>query len=177
MAEAPTLERLFDTQSIFETAVAAYLVANGLPANSTFESRGNQNMPDARIDVQYQPGAATAHQATRTTSKTGWPEQDMFSGNFIFRVQTDRPVAAAAPVSGFASIHDYWVARLKVLMLRGAINGTIAGITALTIPYHRIVVEGFSGQTPTIDLDTLDQTELAWAITAHMLPDSWPTPA
>ncbi len=175
MAEAATLERLFDTQSIFETAAVAYLAANGLA--DAFKSKSNEDMPDARIEVQYQPGGSTGHQTSRTTSQTGWPELDMFAGSFIFRVQTDRPVAGAAPVSGFASVHDYWVARIKVLMLRGAINGTITGITALEIPFHRIVVEGFSGQTPTVSDDTFDVTELAYAITAHMLPDSWPTPA
>ncbi len=175
MAEAATLERLFDTQSIFETAAAAYLSTNGL--SDAFTSKSSDNMPDARIEVQYQPGGSTGHQATKTTSKTGYPEVDMFAGSFVFRVQTDRPVVPVAPVSGFASIHDYWVARIKVLMLRGAVNGAIAGITALSIPFHRIVVEGFSGQTPTISGDTFDTTELAYAITAHMLPDSWPTPA
>ncbi len=175
MAAAASLELLFDTQSIFENAFTAYLAANGLA--SPFASQSNVNMPDARIEVQYLPGAGTGHQATKTTSKTGWPEQDIFNGNVIFKVQTDRPVAAVAPVSGFLSVHDYWVARLKVLMLRGAINGTIAGITALNVPFHRIAVESFSGQTPTINFDTIDETDLAWAITAQMLQDSWPTPA
>ena len=175
MPAAASLERLFDTQSIFETAMTAYLVANGL--TQSYASRSNANMTDARIEVQYQPGSSLGHQATRTNSKTGWPELDMFNGTLVFRVQTDRPVAAASPVSGFATVQDYWVARLKVLMLRGAINGTISSITALTVPYHRIVVESFSGQTPTISDDTIDITELGWSITAQILEDSWPTPA
>jgi hypothetical protein len=171
MPAAPSLELLFDTQSIFETALSAYLAANGL---ATYTSRSADNMPDSHVECQFAPGGATSHQATRTTSQTGWPEQDTFSGVITFRVQTERAIASAAPVTGFASVHDYRVALLKKLMLRGAINGAITGITALAIPYHRISVQGFAGQTPTVEDDAFDITELGWTIESQILSDAWP---
>lgn len=171
MPAAPSLERLFDTQSIFETAVDAYLTANGL---SAYVSRTADKMPDSHIEAQMVPGGAANHQATKTTTHTGQPEQDWFAGTINFRVQTERAIVAAAPVAGFNSIHDYNVARVKVLMLRGAINGTISGVTALAVPYHRIAVEGFAGQTPTLEDDAFDVTELAWNISYQILQDAWP---
>lgn len=171
MPAAPTLERLFDTQSIFETAFDAYLTENGL---SAYISRTAENMPDSHIECQFIPGGAVGHQATKTTTNTGWPEQDWFSGTVNFRVQTERAIVGAAPVSGFNSIHDYNVAKIKSLMLRGSINGTISGVTAIDIPYHRIVIEGFAGQTPTVEADAFDITELGWNITYQITSDSWP---
>jgi energy-coupling factor transporter ATP-binding protein EcfA2 len=121
-----------------------------------------------------QAGGAQGHQATRTTSKTGEPEQDMFSVTVSVRVVTERAIVAASPVSGFSTLHDYRVARAKVLMLRGALNGTIAGVTALSLPYHRLAVQGFAGQTPTIEDDAFDVTELGWNLTYQLLADAWP---
>lgn len=172
MPAAPSLEKLFDTQAVHETAMSAYLTANGLA--DSFTSKGGENMPDSRVECQYVPGAAQGHQATRGTTNTGETEQDMFAGMFNFRVITERAVVAASPVAGFASVHDYRVARLKVLMLRGAINGSITGITALSLPYHRITALGFSGQTPTIEEDAFDVTELGYATQSQILPDAWP---
>ena len=171
MPAASSLEKLFDTQAVFETALETYAAANGL---SAYVSRSTATLTDSRIECQFVPGAAQGHQATRTTSKTGWAEQDMFAGSIGWRVQTERAVVAAH--TGFASVHDYNVARIKVLMLRGAINGTIDGITALVIPYHRIVIEGFSGQTPTIEDDAYDVTELEYSVSYQLMSDAWPTP-
>jgi hypothetical protein len=171
MPAAPSLEALFDTQSIFETAVAAYLTANGLTAYTT---RGDDNLPDARIIVYCEPGASTGHQATRTTTNTGGNELDWFSVGLSFAVQTERAKDTASPDEAIASRHNYWVARLKVLMLRGAINGTITGITALTIPYHRIVVEAFAGETTDVTDETFDETVLSYQIQTQILADAWP---
>lgn len=98
----------------------------------------------------------------------------MFGGVISWRVQTERAKPDGTIPAGFASIHDYRVSRLKVLMLRGSINGTISGITALSLPYHRIVIEGFAGQTPTVEDDAFDVTELGWNVTTQILPDAWP---
>lgn len=171
MAAAPSLEALFDTQAIFESAMSAYISANGL---ACFTSRGPEDLPDARIVAVYIPGESIGHQATSSTSKTGWPELDMFGGEFRFQVQTERAKAAASPVDGFVSVQDYWVARLKVLMLRGALNGTRGGITAMVLPYHSIFVEAFAGQTPTIEDDAFDVTELSYRVQSQILPDAWP---
>ena len=171
MPAAPSLEKLFDTQSVFEAALSDYFAANGLAA---YTSRTADNLPDSRVECQFVPGGAQGHQATRTTSKTGEPEQDMFSGTVNVRVVTERAIVAASPVSGFSTLHDYRVARAKVLMLRGALNGTIAGVTALSLPYHRLAVQGFAGQTPTIEDDAFDVTELGWNLTYQLLADAWP---
>jgi hypothetical protein len=169
MPAAPSLEALFDTQATFESALSAYASANGL---SAYTSRTAINLPDSRVECQFVPGGAQGHQATRTTTGTGWPEQDMFTGTISWRVQTERAIVGAQ--TGFASVHDYRVARIKTLMLRGALNGTIAGITALSLPYHRLAVEGFSGQTPTVEDDAYDVTELGWNVAYQILGDAWP---
>ncbi len=177
MSAAPSLEKLFDTQAVWEAAFAAYLEANGM---GCYTSRVNSNMPDARVICTVTPsGSVAGHQATTTTSKTGQPEQDMFSASIEFMVGCERAVAPASPVSGFATIFDYNVARLKVLMLRGSINGTVDGITALSLPYHRIALLSFSAQTPTTESGPngeFDQTQLTWGVTYQILADAWPTP-
>jgi len=174
MPAAPSLEILLDTQRHFEEGLTAYYTINGVGPN--YASRENVNMPDAHVDIQFQPLAATGHQATKTTSKTGWPEQDEFQCAFVATVNTDRPVDNG-PVGGFKSKHDYEVAMLKKLMLRGAINGTISGITKLAVLYHEVVFLSFSSQILTVSDDTMDVTELTYNGTYRISPDAWPTPA
>lgn len=174
MAAAPTLEALFDTQAIVESAFAAYLTTNGL---SGYVSRGLEDMPDARIIVTYEPGASTGHQATQTTSKTGWPELDWFSGRLTLEVQTERAKDTVSPDPAIPKRHDYWVARLKTLILRGAINGTLTGITELSVPYHRIVIQGFAGQVVAASNDAsepMDVTALGYDLQLQILADAWP---
>lgn len=171
---APSLEALFDTKSIFETAVAGYLTANGL---SAYESWATDNLPDARIVVVYEPGASTGHQATRTTTGTGDNELDWFSGVFSFVVQTERAKDTASVDPAIATRHNYWVARLKVLMLRGAINGTISGINAMQLPYHRLVIQAFVGESVEIADDTFDETTLSYAVQSQILHSAWPVSA
>ena len=108
MPAAPSLEKLFDTQAVWEAAFAAYLEANGM---GCYTSRVNSNMPDARVVCTFSPSSSVAgHQATTTTSKTGQPEQDMFTGSIEFMVGCERAVAPASPIEGFVSIFDYNVA-------------------------------------------------------------------
>lgn len=174
MAAASSLEALCDTQHVVETALAAYLTANGLTA---YTSRGAADMSDARIQILYEPGQSTGHQATRTTTGTGWPELDWFNGNVIFMIRTDRVRDTASPDAAITTRHDYNVARCKALMMRGAINGTIAGITALSIPFHAITVQGFSGQQDTTTEDAFDECQIGYAIQLQILPDAWPVAA
>lgn len=178
MPAAPSLEKLFDTQAVFEAAFAAYLEANGL---GCYTSRVNSNMPDARIICSVVPsGSVAGHQATATTSKTGQPEQDMFTATIEYTIGTERAVVPESPVAGFHSIHDYNTARLKVLMLRGALNGSIAGITPLSLPYHRLIVLTFANQTPTLQTGQngeFDETTISWNATYQILADAWPAAA
>ena len=171
MPAAPSLEILFDTQAAFESAIATYFTANGLTA---YTSKGTDNMEDQRIIVQFLQGGSQGHKAVPATTHTGWHEQDMFSGQLVFSVQSERSVVDASPVSGFASIHDYWVARIKVLMLRGAINGTIAGVTALALPYFTLPMLNFADQTPRIEGDVFDETLLSWSFEYQIKADAWP---
>ncbi len=172
MPAAPSLEALFNTQHVFEDAFAAYLLANGVTA---YTSRTATDLPDSRVEVNYEAGPAAGHQATRTTSKTGWPEEDWFSGVIRFTVHTERAKDTASPDAAIPKSHDYLVARMKVLMLRGCINGTRGGVTGMaSLPYHRITVSGFTGQVSAVADDAYDITELAYAIQTQILPDAWP---
>jgi hypothetical protein len=171
MPAAPSLEALSDTQDIFETALAAYFTANGLTG---YTSRGAADMSDTRIQIIYEPGPSTGHQATRTTTGTGWPELDWFNGNVMLLIRTDRVRDTASPDATITTRHDYNVARCKVLMMRGALNGTIAGITALSLPYHTITVQGFSGQQDTTTDDAFDECQIGYAIQMQIRPDAWP---
>lgn len=171
MAAAPSLEALFDTQYIVENAIASYLNDGGLVA---YISQENINLPDARIICEYQAGPSAGHQATSGTTHTGQPELDWFNGIINFTVQTERAKVGASPDAAISTLHGYWCARLRVLMLRGAINGSIDGITALDLPYHRIAVQGFIGQQDAVPIDGFDETTLAYSVQLQMLSDAWP---
>lgn len=172
MPAAPSLEALFDTQAVVETAIATYLSAAGI---SAYISQTTDNLPDARVICEYQAGPSTGHQANSATTHTGQPELDWFNGVMQFTVQTERAVVAASPDAEIDSIHDYWCALIRKLMLRGAINGTITGVTALSLPYHRIVVQGFLGQQDSVPADGFDETILGFSAQLQILSDAWPS--
>jgi len=169
---APSLEHLFDTRANIEAGFTAYLTANGLAA---FGTSYTGDIADKRVLLMYTPGASTGHCATSTTTLTGEKENDWFNGEIRFIVQTERALADAAEVSGFASLHDYRVAQLKVLMLRGSLNGTITGKTALALDYHRIAVLSEGAEDSGIEGDSFDVTSLSYAVQIQIKADAWPT--
>lgn len=172
MPAAPSYEALFDTQNVFEAALSAYFTANGLAA---FTSRGQEDMPDSRVEIQYEPGQSVGHQATRTSTGTGELELDWFQGNIGIRIVTERAVVGSSPDAAIGNLHSYNVARCKVLMLRGSINGTTPGIeSALALPYHKIVVQSFAGQQDSIPDNGFDETLLGYGIQTQILSVAWP---
>jgi len=169
---APSLEKLFDIQANVEAAFAAYLTANGL---ASYATRSAENLPDARVIVQAEVGASVGgHEMRSDSTNTGAHEEDWFSLTLNFHVQTDRAIVAASPDAYLADLHDYWVARCKVLMLRGAINGTISGVTALSLSFYRIPVLTYSGDQYDTTTDALDTTSISYAAQVHILTDAWP---
>lgn len=168
---APTLEHLFDTQANIEAGFVAYLNNNGITAYGT---RYTGDIADKRVLLMYRPGASTGHCATPTTTNTGEKENDWFDGEITFVIQTERALADAPEVAGFASLHDYRVAQLKVLMLRGAINGTIPGKTPLVLDYHRIVVLSEGAEENSIEEDAFDVTSLTYSVQIQIKADAWP---
>lgn len=168
---APSYEALLDTQNVVEAALAAYFTANGLPA---YASRSQEDMPDSRVEIQYEPGPSDGHQCPRTFTGTGNNELDWFQGVIGIRVITERAKVGPSPDAALPDAHSYSIARAKVLMLRGAINGTLAGITALDIPYHIITVHGFAGQQDSIPENGFDETELGYAVQLQILTSAWP---
>lgn len=167
-----TLEELFDTQHIVESAFSTYLTNNGL---SSIHSRSTGNLPDARIIVRYEEGGAVNHEAPSSVTLTGANEFDWFSGVITFEIQTERAKCGVSPIAGIADIHDYWVARLRVLLLRGAINGTIPGIVApLSIPYYSIPVLGSLMPRDSVAEDAFDATLLTCSMQIRILPTAWP---
>lgn len=170
--QAPSLEHLFDTQANIEAGFVTYLQNNGITAYGT---RYQGDLDDKRVVLMYRPGASTGHCATPTTTNTGEKENDWFDGEITFVVQTERALADASDVSGFASLHDYRVAQLKVLMLRGALNGTIAGKTALALDYHRIAVLSEGAEESSIEDESFDVTSLTYSVQIQIKAEAWPT--
>lgn len=169
---APSLEHLFDTQALIEAGFVAYLANNGVTAYGT---RYTGDIADKRVLLMYRPGASTGHCATPTTTNTGEKENDWFDGEITFVIQTERSLAEASEVAGFASLHDYRVAQMKVLMLRGALNGTITGKTALALDYHRIVVLSEGAEENSIEDDSFDVTTLSYTVQIQIKADAWPS--
>jgi hypothetical protein len=151
----------------------AYCAANGVTAYGT---RHTGDEPDQKVIVQYQHGGSTGHCATTTTTKTGEKEDDWFNGVIIFEVHTERALAEASPVSGFASLHDYRVAQIKALMLRGSLNGTVNGKTALALDYHGIAVLSSTAEDHAVADDSFDVSTLNYAVQLQIKADAWPTP-
>ena len=83
-------------------------------------------------------------------------------------------LAEASEITGFASLHDYRVAQIKVLMLRGALNGTISGKTALALDYHRIAVLSEGAEENSVEDDAFDVTSLSYAVQIQIKADAWP---
>lgn len=171
MPAAPTYEKLLDIQANVEASLAAYLTANGL---ASIDSRSTVDIPDARIVVMVDVGAAQGHCTPVTATNTGQQEEDWFAINITFQIQTDRATVAASPVAGLANVHDYWVARLKKLMLRGALAGTLTGVTPLDLGYYSMATLTFSGDLQDVSDEALDLTTTAYAAQLRILPDSWP---
>jgi hypothetical protein len=175
MPAAPSYEALFNTKSVFEAALSSFFTLNGL---SAYTSRGQEDMPDSRVEIEYEPGQSAGHQATRATTGTGELELDWFQGNIAIRIITERAVVGNSPDAAISNVHAYNVARCKVLMLRGSINGATPGIVAsLDLPYHRIVVQSFAGQQDTIPENGFDETVLVYGVQAQILSDAWPVAA
>lgn len=168
---APSLEHLFDMQANIEAGFVAYLSANGITAYGT---RYTGDIADKRVLLMYRPGASAGYCAIPTTTNTGEMENDWFNGEITFIIQTERALAEASEITGFASLHDYRVAQIKVLMLRGALNGTISGKTALALDYHRIAVLSEGAEENSVEDDAFDVTSLSYAVQIQIKSDAWP---
>lgn len=171
MPAAPTLEALFDTQVIIEDAFAAYFLANGLPA---YTSRSADDMPDARVSVQYEEGGSQAnHQSPASITHTGDNEQDWFTGSLSLTVNSETAVDGASPDPAIDGLHNYRVCRLKALMAKGSINGRREGVTALAIPYHRLVYLSYSGKQDGAG-DGMAESSLSYSLQIAIQSDAWP---
>jgi len=60
-------------------------------------------------------------------------------------------------------------------MLRGSLNGTITGKTALALDYHRIAVLSEGAEDSGIEGDSFDVTSLSYAVQIQIKADAWPT--
>ena len=169
---APSLEHLMDMQANIEAGFQTYLTANGVTA---YGSRYTGDIADKHVLIAYTHGSGEGHCATSTTTNTGQKENDWFNGEIIFLIATERSLAEASPVAGFASSHDYRVAQIKALMLRGSLAGTIAGRTALALNYHRVVVESQAAEQKSLEEDSFDVTELSYSIQTQIKAEAWPS--
>lgn len=177
MAAAPSYAALFNTQPQFEAAFVAYLEANGFASGSVYRSTYDGDMSDARVELVFEPGTSQGHCATPSTTHTGEKENDWFDGSISFAIQTERAKALPSPITGFDTLHDYRVSQVQALMLRGAMNGNISGITALSLPYHIIVVISKTGQADDVADDAYDRTLLSYGIQYQIKADAWPANA
>lgn len=171
MPAAESYEKLLDIQANVEAGLVAYFTANGLTAYGT---RSTATIPDSAVLVMYQEGATEGHAATSQTTNTGQKENDWFSGEIMVEVDTERVLADAPPVSGFATLHDYRVARVKTLFLRGAMAGSIAGITGLDLGFYDIVVIGSGGEQRSTNPDGIDVSEISFPVQIRIKSDAWP---
>lgn len=174
LTAAPSYEALNNTREVFEEAIAAYFSANGLPC---YTSRGSEDMPDSHIEVRFDPGSSTGHQATRQHTGTFANELDGFTGNITIGVFSERVKDEASPDAAISTLHNYRVARAKVLMMRGAINGLFGGITGMVLPYYVMTVEAFSGEIDTATDAAIDSTEIGYTIQYHIRQNAWPASA
>lgn len=172
MPAATSLPALLNTQPIFEAALSAYLTANGLVAYGT---RYDGDVTDARIELMFEPGTSQGHCAPSSTTNTGEKENDWFEGAINFVVQTERAKDTDTPPSGFSSVHEYRVALLQALMLRGVMNGNVTGFTAMDLPHYDIVVISRTGYGDDASDDAYDRTALSYGIQYKIKTDAWPT--
>ena len=170
--QAPSLEHLMDMQASIEAGFQTYLTANGVTA---YGSRYTGDIADKHILIAYTHGSGEGHCATSTTTNTGQKENDWFNGEINFLIATERSLAEASPVGGFASSHDYRVAQVKALMLRGSLAGTIAGRTALELDYHGVNVLSQAAEQQRIEDEAFDVTELSYSIQTQIKAESWPS--
>ena len=168
---APSLEHLMDMQANIEAGFQTYLTANGVTA---YGSRYTGDIADKHVLIAYVHGSGEGHCATSTTTHTGQKENDWFNGEINFMIATERSLAEASPVGGFASSHDYRVAQVKALMLRGSLAGTIAGRTALALDYHAVNVLSQAAEQQSVEGDAFDVTELSYTIQTQIKADAWP---
>lgn len=170
---APTFEKLFDFQSNVEAELAAYFQANGLRA---FETRSTVDLPDARVIVMVEIGTAHGHKTPGASSGTGANEEDWFNLVIKFQIQTERELSGGFPLTEFSNLHDYLVARVRVLMLWGSLRGTLGNATALDLPFYNLAVLTFAGATDAIADGGLDVTELTYSAQIQILASAWPQP-
>ena len=169
---APTLEVLLNIQANLEKGFAAYFKANGV---SSFNSRSTANLADERIILRVEVGAAEGHQSPVTITGTGAAEEDMFQFTVKIYAQTERSRLTASPIPlDIPLLHDYYVARIKKLMLRGALKGTMTGITALNLSYYNIPRMTYSGDNYAVEDEGLDTTEITYTGLVHIMADAWP---
>jgi len=162
---------LLNFQANLEAGFAAYFSANGITA---YHSRSTSDMVDERVILAVEVGAAQGHCAPAATSNTGWQEEDWFAFTLKAYVQTDRAKGTASPDSAITLYHDYLVARVKTLCLRGAMKGLIAGITGLSLDWYIIPVLTYSGDNYDVDENALDTTEITYAGQLQILASAWP---
>jgi hypothetical protein len=175
MPAAPSLEVLLNIQLNLETSFAAYFTANGV---ANYHMRSTSNLPDERVGFMIEVGGAQGHQVPSSVSLTGSNEEDIFQFTIKLAAQTERARATASPIPLQIPLrHDYFVAMVKKLMLRGALKGTISGITALSLSYYNIPQLTYSGDNYGADEKGLDTTEISYTGVIQILQDSWPVNA
>lgn len=168
---ATSLDELLNIQANVEASFAAYFTANGMTA---YHTRSTSDLPDERVIFMAEIGAALGHCATSAMTHTGSQEQDWFSFMLKILVQSDRTKRIGQTSTGLDIYHDAQVAKARKLMLRGALQGSIGGITPLELNWYLIPVLSFAGDSYSVDETALDTTELVFTGQIQIHADAWP---
>lgn len=157
-----SLEKIFNFEKNLEESFYNYLTINGIP--NVIDTRTTEELPASFVSaVVNMTGVDSEVYAKASSTGTGQNEYTRYTATITILVQTDRDADVNTGIDGFASSHDLIVATIRKLMLHGAINGTVSGVTALNSDYYELYRLIYSGEASDFDEDGTDQKFLEYS--------------
>lgn len=155
---AASLEELFDLEDPIELAIQSVLKDRSIAA---FTQREFENLPEQRIDIQFELGGETGH---RHADRRGQFWKDAWNYRLTLGIVTPR--AGDDP-----RVHGLYRARVRIALQYAS---GLLGNSAL-LPYHVLTGVNEAGTSPTVRTeDDCDVSEIAYTGIVSIRSNAWP---
>lgn len=156
--------QIYAFESNFEKAVQSVLQSAGLL--DSFIQGQDVTLPDSRIEIMFESGEAINQAILADRSLV----YDFFDGRLTLRIVTERPSEQRSLISGVASLHEEWAARVRALL-----EERVSPFTTANLPHYTVrMIRPTSTQR---DLDPKwleDFTRLEFQVQFGIRSDAWP---
>lgn len=155
--------QIYAFESNFERAVEQVLDAAGVPA---YVEKNSESLPATHVAITFASGEAINLAVLPNHEEV----YDFFNARLTLQITTERPEDQPSLISGVASLHEEFAARV-----RAALEERANPFTTANLPYYAVKTIRQLGTARDIDPRWLvDYTRIEFLVQFGIRSDAWP---